>query len=126
MIEEIERDRQTNRLNDLQNQQGSECFLTPTAGRCIIVRDGFTYSGLIHIPDKHKQFPTTGRVVAVADDDHKFLLGKRVAWGRYSGLVLQFAGKPTFDVMTYEEIIAYINDDNVKLDIESLAGLNRE
>jgi co-chaperonin GroES (HSP10) len=100
-------------------------FLVPTPGRCIVERDGFKYSGLLVIPEKHKQMPTTGRVIAVGDSDHMNLMGKRVVWGRFSGMPIQFSGFPAYDALTYDEIIAYVEDEDVKLSLEDFSGLNR-
>ncbi len=110
----------------LETLQTEPCILEPFSGRCIIVRDGFKYSGKIYIPDKSRQLPTTGKVVAVGDADHKHLLGRRVAWGRYSGVPFQFAGHHVYDVMTYEEIMAYVNDPEAKLDMDDMSSLTRD
>ncbi len=115
-------DRQNDRLDALQ---GEPCILDPFPGRCVIVRDGFKYSGKIIIPDKHRQLPTTGVVVAVGDKERENLLGRRVAWGRYSGVPFQFSGHHCYDVMTYEEVMAFVLDPEAKLNLDDMSGLNR-
>jgi len=135
-------------------ENNKKVFLKPMPGRVIVQRDepkGKT--GLIYIPEKYKQLPTTGRVLAVGDFgqadvrceptvlidddgaesvsfpkhmDMSWLIGKRVVWGRFSGIPLFFEGDQKFDVLTYEEIVAVVEDDNAVLDLESLAGLNKD
>ncbi len=104
----------------------TKCIIDPMPGRCVVVRDGSVEkSGGIWIPDKAKQMPTTGTVVAVGDDDRHGLVGRRIVWGRYSGLVVQITGFPIYDILTYEEILGFLNTDN-KMDMDNLAALNRE
>ena len=114
---------QDERLECLQTEP---CILEPTQGRCVIVRDGFKYSGKIAIPEKYKRLPTTGKVVAVGDEDHRYLLGRRVAWGRYSGIPFQFGESHVYDVMTYDEIMAFVNDKEAQLSMDDLSSLTRE
>lgn len=100
-------------------------FLEPTSGRCVVMRDAFQYSGRIAIPEKYKQLPTTGRVVGVGDEDRSHLLGRRIVWGRFSGVMINFDKRPVYDILTYEEIIGFVNDEGVKMNMEDLSGLNR-
>jgi co-chaperonin GroES (HSP10) len=105
------------------------------SGRCIVKRDGADVKiGIIYIPEKHRTIPTTGTILAVGDIgptdegrlDYSDLVGKRVAWGRYSGVPLHFKGGHQYDVLTYEEILAVITDHDIEMDIESLASLTRD
>jgi co-chaperonin GroES (HSP10) len=100
-------------------------LLEPTSGRCIVVRDRFKYSGLIAIPDRYKQMPTTGHVVAVGNSEQEHLVGKRIVWGRFSGVPVQFDKRPAYDILTYEEILAFLNDTSVELTMEDMSALSR-
>jgi co-chaperonin GroES (HSP10) len=106
--------------------ENAASFLEPFPGRCIVKRDeSTTKAGLIYIPEKHRQVPTTGVVLAVGDEDRAGLIGRRIAWGRYSGVPLYFTGDRKFDVLTYDEIIAFVNDPNITIDHEDISSLTR-
>lgn len=111
----------------MSEQDTNGTFLKPLPGRILIKRDeAKSHSSVIYIPEKHRQLPTTGRIVAVGDEERQDWVGKRVVWGRFSGVPLFFSGGLKFDVLTPEEILAFVQDDTAEIDLESLAALNRE
>src|SRR6266436_1050398 len=66
------------------------CFLIPTPGRLLVLRDGFHYSGSLHIPDTAKSRPTTGYVIAVPPTGElNFWLGRRLLFAPMSGTDLK-------------------------------------
>ena len=95
-------------------------------GRCVAVRDGFKYAGAIIIPEKFKQLPTTGRIVGVGNEEQQDWIGRRIIWGRYSGVEVQFDKFPAYTVLTYEEILAFLKDDSVTLTQEDLSAMTSD
>ena len=104
-----------------------DCYLKPRPGKCIVEREGFKYEGRLVIPEKAKQLPTIGRIIAVGDPDHEFMLGQRIIWARYSGVPISITGKPKYDVFAYEEILCEVcTDDEVHLELEDTSLMTRD
>lgn len=80
-----------------------DCIIRPTAGRVLVKRDGFAYSGKLVIPERAKQRPTTGIVVAAGDGCEDWL-GKRVIFPLMSGTDYKFKGFPQWTMLQIEEI----------------------
>lgn len=87
-----------------------ECFLEPVGSRLVVKRDQFKYSGLIAIPDKAKEPPTTGTVVKAGPGLEDYV-GKRVLWNFLSGSPVTFRNKPSYTVLNIEEVLAIITTD---------------
>ena len=94
----------------------SDCILAPFPGKCIVRRDEApsTFGRLI-IPEKYKQFPTVGIVVAVGDEDQKELMGRKVLFPHLSGLDISLKNQPFYTCFSYSELLAVIEvaDDTV-------------
>ena len=95
-------------------------FLQPLGRRMIVQPDQFEYKGRIIIPDKHKAKPTTGRIIAMGEPHEKLKIGDRILFEMFSGGELGFQsgdgnGDISFRHLNYDEVIAIVTDDNIKL-----------
>lgn len=84
------------------------CYLTPVGARLVVKRDGFKYSGRLVIPDKAKQMPTTGVVVATGEGLESYL-GKRILWNFLSGSPVTFRNRPAYQILNIEEVQAIVD-----------------
>ncbi len=102
-------------------EEEKKCFMVPVSlpdgHRIVILQDGFHYSGRLAIPDSAKRLPTTGHVVRVDDIDVLGqLVGKRVAFGMYSGTLYTFKGKSKYRILDSREVQAIIELEDVELE----------
>jgi co-chaperonin GroES (HSP10) len=79
----------------------------------------FRYSGKLIVPDSAKRKPTTGTVVAKADNITDIEVGDKILFSQFAGTLLKFDGIPLCRVISYEEIIAPLNADAPELESES-------
>ena len=125
MITEVTNERNNEQKTDREILEADikSCFLVPTNDppRVIVKRDGFHYSGALHIPDTAKSRPTTGYVIAVPPNGKMdYWLGKRVLFAPLSGTDLKFKSSAPWIALQMEEIIAEITKSNAELDMEFL------
>lgn len=97
----------------------NKVFIKPTAGRVLVERDGFHYSGKLVIPDRAKQRPTTGTVVAVGEGCEDWL-GKRVVFPMFSGTDYKFKGFPAWTMLQVEELHGEILKTDQELELVEL------
>lgn len=97
-----------------------KCYISPFKGRCVVERvRAADRAGNIWIPDKAKVMPTIGKVVAVGDEEQDYLVGKRVIFGRMSGVPISVANKPLYSIFAYEELLAILNtEDDIEFEQE--------
>jgi co-chaperonin GroES (HSP10) len=67
--------------------EGEYIPIMPFGKRVLVVRNPFRQMGNIIIPDKYRQPPTTGRILAIGPDIPKAMLrlGMQVCFGQYDG-----------------------------------------
>ena len=78
----------------------------------------FQYRGKLIVPDSAKRKPTTGIVVAKAEDIVDIELGEKVLFSQYAGYLLKFQDIPMCRVISYSEVIAPLNADAPELESE--------
>jgi chaperonin GroES len=69
-------------------------------------------SGLIHIPEKAKEEPILGTIVAVheSEDGSAVEVGDKVVFGKYSGTVISIDGNP-YTCMLEEDLFGVVGGD---------------
>lgn len=97
------------------------CFLLPKTGRYIVIEDGFSYSGLLTIPDTAKRASTTGVIIRVGPECDEGWLGQRVVYGAFSGTLIKYKGKPAYRIMNGDEILAAVQSTE-ELELENVSG----
>ena len=99
-----------------------DCFIRPNGLRVVVKRDGFTYKGVLTIPERAKKLPTTGVVVSVPPSGElDFWLGRRVVFGMLSGQPIEFRGKPAYICLAIEEVLGEISSKD-ELELENVGG----
>lgn len=108
----------------LLRKEDKTCPLAPYPGRCIVVREQYKTKATIIITDQTKRIPTIGKVVAVGDEARHDLLGKRVLFGRYSGVPVHISGHPQYDIFDYSELLAEVTTtEKIEFDLSTDAPL---
>jgi co-chaperonin GroES (HSP10) len=85
----------------------------------IVQINDYAYTGRIAIPDSAKRKPTTGVIVALADDITDLEVGERVLFSQYAGYLLKFKDLPLCRVLSYNEVICPLHSDTPDLESES-------
>lgn len=107
-------------------------FFQPMGARLVIKEDDHNYKGAIAIPEKFKQKPTTGVVVAIGPDVPScisnqepieqaaplFAHGDHVVYAMFAGTILGVKGGASYRIIGYDEILAKIPKDT-KLELEA-------
>lgn len=100
--------------------QDVTCPLMPFSNRCVVRRDRFKSKSKVAITDGSKKIPTIGTVIAVGDSSFEHLIGKRVLFGRMSGVPVYIAGHPQYDIFDYGELLAIVSgDDKLEFQLEA-------
>ena len=95
------------------------CFLKPTPGRLVVAQDAAkSPSRIIHMPERSKARPTTGRVIACGIGTEEWM-GKRILYGMMSGVAVQFKNRPAWIALSVDEIVAEIAATDEELDSDA-------
>lgn len=84
----------------------------------IVQIDQFQYTGKLVVPDSIKRKPTTGHVVALADDITDIQVGDKILYSQFAGYLLKFSGIPLGRMINYSEVIGVLEEEAPDLESE--------
>jgi co-chaperonin GroES (HSP10) len=80
-------------------------------GHIIVQVNEFSHKGRIIVPDTAQRKPTTGRVIAKAEDVEQVEIGDKLLYSQFAGYALHFEGYPMMRNISQEEVLAILNED---------------
>jgi co-chaperonin GroES (HSP10) len=99
---------------EVKQEEPQKFFLQPWGARIVVEEDDFKYTGKLVIPDNAKRRTTTGRIIAVGREAQEdFVIGERVLYAQFSGQGVFFQNRPSYRVLSIEEILCKIVSEDI-------------